>query len=92
MLGAPVLLFVSPEIFFNVQNAPIFFFLFKLLCLLFFYVFMIFCFPFSLSCWFSIVERGGASVEVKVLRVGDCCGSWFVVVEGTPGTLLLAEW
>ena len=29
MLGAPVLLFVSPEIFFNVQNAPIFFFLFK---------------------------------------------------------------
>ena len=62
------------------------------LMLAWFYVFMIFCFPFSLSCWFSIVERGGASVEVKVLRVGDCCGSWFVVVEGTPGTLLLAEW
>jgi len=55
-------------------------------------MFMVLCFSFSLSCWFSIVERGGASVEVKVLSVGDCCDCWFVFIKGTPGTLLLAEW
>ena len=87
MLGAPALLFMHPAILINFVNAAVlsssflswfrsFFHL--CLCALFF--------TFSFSSWFFIVERGAASVEMKVLRVGgDCCDGWFVV-EGTSGT------
>ena len=53
----------------------------------FFYAFMVLCFPFSLSCWFSINERVNSSMEVKVLPIGDCCCCWFIFVGGTPSTL-----
>ena len=77
----------SSIFFINVQNAPSLLFLFKFLFLLFFYVFMVLCFLFSLSCWFSIVERGSGSVEVKVLPVGDCCDCWFVFIGDTSDML-----
>jgi len=86
MLGAPALLLVHPAIIANSLNVPApFFFVFKFMFKGFFHLqfaWFTFFFAFSFWCWFFIVERGAASVVVKVLRVG---GSWFVV-EGTPGT------
>ena len=87
MLGAPALLLVHPTILINSVNAPVLSSSFLSWFRRFFHLRLhALFFTFSLSCWFFIVERGSASVEVKVLRVGgDCCGGSFVV-GGTPST------
>ena len=87
MLGALALLLVHPTILINSINAPVLSssFLSWFVCFFHLRLHALF-FAFSLSCWFFIVERGAALVEVKVLLVGgDCCGGWFIV-GGTPGT------
>ena len=85
MLGASALLFVHPAIVFNSLNAPGVFFLLKLVAVFFFSLTPPLSFS-SLSpsvvgsCWFFIIERVVAWVEVKVLQVsGDCCDGCFVV-------------
>ena len=87
MLGAPVLLLVHLVILINSVNVLVLSSSFLSWFQRFFHLrFHALFFAFSLLCWFFIVERGAASVEVKVLQVGGDYYSGWLVVGGTLGT------